>query len=208
MPVWWRELQAQACDFGELVANGFGVELHPSASVSDTAVLDTSRGPIFVGARTRICVGAFIQGPVTIGADCLVGNLALIRGATSIGNETRIGFASEIKNAIIEDRVRVGPQCFIADSKIEREAYLGAQVRTSNHRLDKHSVKVLLENEWVDTGLEKLGCLIGAGASLGIQVIVLPGRVIAPGSSFAPRITVEKNLPPGRYRLAQQLESF
>jgi bifunctional UDP-N-acetylglucosamine pyrophosphorylase/glucosamine-1-phosphate N-acetyltransferase len=32
--------------------------------------------------------------------------------------------------------------------------------------------------------------------------------MIAAGSSFAPRITVEKNLPPGRYRLAQQLESF
>jgi hypothetical protein len=32
--------------------------------------------------------------------------------------------------------------------------------------------------------------------------------MIAPDSSFAPRITVEKNLPSGRYRLAQQLETF
>jgi bifunctional UDP-N-acetylglucosamine pyrophosphorylase/glucosamine-1-phosphate N-acetyltransferase len=69
-------------------------------------------------------------------------------------------------------------------------------------------VKVLHGGDWVDTGLEKLGCLIGAGASLGIQVIILPGRVVPPDSSFAPRITVEKNLPPGRYRLAQKLESF
>jgi UDP-N-acetylglucosamine diphosphorylase / glucose-1-phosphate thymidylyltransferase / UDP-N-acetylgalactosamine diphosphorylase / glucosamine-1-phosphate N-acetyltransferase / galactosamine-1-phosphate N-acetyltransferase len=206
--VWWRELQAQACDFGDLLAKSFGAEVHSSAGVSDTATLDTSRGPIFVGARSRICDGAFIQGPVAIGADCLIGNLAMVRGATSIGDGTRIGFAAEIKNAIIDEQVTIGPQCFVADSKIERDAYLGAQVRTSNHRLDKGSIKVLVEDDWVDTGLEKLGCLIGAGASLGIQVIVLPGRVIAPGSSFAPRITVEKNLPAGRYRLAQQLESF
>jgi bifunctional UDP-N-acetylglucosamine pyrophosphorylase/glucosamine-1-phosphate N-acetyltransferase len=206
--VWWRELQAQAREFGELEPEGHRAEIDPSVHVSDSATLDTTRGPIFVGARTRICDGAYIQGPVTIGADCLIGNLAMVRGSTSIGSGTRIGFATEIKNAIIEEQVTIGPQCFIADSKIERDAYLGAQVRTSNHRFDKQSVKVLVDGEWVDTGLEKLGCLVGARSSLGIQVIILPGRVSAPDSSFAPRITVEKNLPPGRYRLAQQLESF
>jgi len=206
--VWWRELEAQARDFGDLMPEAHAPDVDPSAHVSESATLDTARGPIFVGARSRICDGAYIQGPVTIGADCLIGNLAMVRGSTSIGSGTRIGFATEIKNAIIEDHVTIGPQCFIADSKIEQHAYLGAQVRTSNHRFDRESVKVLVDGEWVDTGLEKLGCLVGARSSLGIQVIVLPGRVIAPGSSFAPRITVEKNLPPGRYRLAQQLESF
>jgi bifunctional UDP-N-acetylglucosamine pyrophosphorylase/glucosamine-1-phosphate N-acetyltransferase len=206
--VWWRELETQALELGALGPEAHVAEVHPSAGVSDSATLDTSRGPIFVGARTRICAGAHVQGPVAIGEDCLIGNLAMIRGTTSIGRATRIGFAVEVKNAIIEEGVTVGPQCFIADSKIERNAYLGAQVRTSNHRLDKQSIKVLVDGDWVDTGLEKLGCLIGARSSLGIQVIVLPGRMIAPDTSFAPRITVEKNLPPGRYRLAQQLESF
>ena len=206
--MWWRELEAQARELRELLPEGHAVDVHPSASVSQGATLDASGGPIFIGARTRICDGAHVQGPVTIGADCLVGNLAIVRGTTSIGNATRIGFATEVKNAIIEDKVTIGHQCFVADSKIEREAYLGAQVRTSNHRLDRASVKVVVDGEWIDTGLEKLGCLVGARSSLGIQVIVLPGRVIAPDSSFAPRITVEKNLPAGRYRLPQQLESY
>jgi bifunctional UDP-N-acetylglucosamine pyrophosphorylase/glucosamine-1-phosphate N-acetyltransferase len=184
------------------------VDINQSAHVSDSATLDASRGPIFIGARARVCDGAHIEGPVTIGDDCLIGNLAMIRGATSVGCRSRIGFAAEIKNAIIEHDVMIGPQCFVADSKIETHAYLGAQVRTSNHRLDKQTVKVLIDDDWVDTGLEKLGCLIGARSSLGIQVIILPGRIIAPDSSFAPRITVEKNLPAGRYRLAQQLEAF
>lgn len=206
--MWWRELEAQEREFRELLPEDHAADVHPSAFVSESATLDTTRGPVFVGARSRICDGAYVQGPVTIGADCLIGNLAMVRGSTSIGDSTRIGFAAEIKNAIIEEAVTIGPQCYIADSKIERDAYLGAQVRTSNHRLDRTSVRVLVENAWVDTGLEKLGCLIGARSSLGIQVIVLPGRMIAPDTSLAPRITVEKNLPPGRYRLAQQLESF
>ena len=33
------------------------------------------------------------------------------------------------------------------------------------------------------------------------------GRIVAPGSQFGPRITVERNLPPGRYRLLQSLHS-
>ena len=206
--MWWRELQAQDRDLRKAEPVTRAAVLDPTARVADSATLDTSLGPIFVGPRSRICDGAHVQGPVTIGADCLVGNLAMVRGSTSIGDRTRIGFATEIKNAIVEEDVTIGPQCYIADSKIERAAYLGAQVRTSNHRLDRANVKVLVDGKWVDTGLEKLGCLVGAGSSLGIQVIVLPGRVIAPGSSFAPRITVEKNLPAGRYRLAQQLEIF
>ena len=206
--MWWRELQAQQGlrpAFCQLADSLF---VAATAIIADGVVLDSSRGPITIGERTKICNGAHLQGPLEIGSDCLVGNLAIVRGPARIGDGTRIGFATEIKNAIIADRVTIGPQCFVADSKIETEAYLGAQVRTSNHRLDKATVKVMVDGRPFDTGLEKLGCLIGARAALGIQVIVLPGRVIAPDSIFAPRVTIERNLPPGRYRPTQQLESF
>lgn len=205
--MWWGELEAQQRPCGRCSTRGC-LHVDPSASVAPGAILDTSGGPIVIGARTRICPGASICGPVSIGADCLIGNMALVRGATTIGCGSRIGFASEIKNAIIGQRVAIGPQCFIADSKVEDGAYLGAQVRTSNHRLDKRCVEVLVDGERVDSGLEKLGCLIGARAALGIQVIVLPGRIVAPDSVIGPRITVEKNLPAGRYRLAQTLETY
>lgn len=206
--MWWRELAAQQGAWPMLCDPHEALDVDPLAIVDDTAVLDMARGPIRIGARTRICPGAHLVGPLEIGSDCLVGNLAMIRGPASIGNGTRIGFATEIKNAIIEDQVTIGPQCFVADSKLETGVYLGAQVRTSNHRLDKKNVTVMIDGEAVDSGLEKLGCLIGANAALGIQVIVLPGRVIAPNSIFAPRVTIEKNLPTGRYRHAQQLEAF
>lgn len=205
--MWWLELEAQGSGQQQPSAAP-PIIVDPSAEVAETAVLDASTGPIVIGARTRICHGAQLHGPVTVGSDCLIGNYALVRGTTAIGDGTRIGFATEIKHALIEERVTIGPQCFVADSKVEADAYLGAQVRTSNHRLDKQTVKVRLDGQWHDTGLEKLGCLIGAGSALGIQVIILPGRMIAPGSMFAPRSTIDKNLPTGRYRPHQQLESF
>ena len=206
--MWWRELQAQQASSPESSGPVEALTIDPTATIADGALLDSSLGPIVIGARTKICRGAHLQGPISIGSDCMIGDLAIVRGPVTIGDGTRVGFATEIKNAIIEERVTIGPQCFVADSKIEREAYLGAQVRTSNHRLDKATVKVMVDGVAVDTGLDKLGCLIGAGSALGIQVIVLPGRVVAAGSIFAPRITIEKNLPTGRYRPAQQLETY
>jgi bifunctional UDP-N-acetylglucosamine pyrophosphorylase/glucosamine-1-phosphate N-acetyltransferase len=205
--VWWRDLQRQADELAALGKAG-RLSVDPSANIAQSATLDASSGPIVIGERTKICAGAFIQGPVVIGPDCLIGNLAMVRGATRIGTGGRIGFAAEIKNSMIGERVAIGPQCFVADSKLEADAYLGAQVRTSNHRLDKRSVEVMVDGERVDTGMEKLGCLIGERAALGIQVIILPGREVAPDSLYAPRITIDKNLPAGRYRLGQQLVSF
>lgn len=202
--MWWRELQ---CSPADNAAAG-SLQVDPTADVSPEARLNTDRGPIAIGPRTRVCPGAYIEGPVAIGADCMIGNLAMVRGSTTIGDHVRIGFATEIKNAVVQDEVTIGPQCFVADSKIGRGAYLGAQVRTSNHRLDRRTVEVMINGNRFDTGMDKLGCLIGERASLGIQVIVLPGREIAPDSIFAPKSVVERNLPTGRYRPAQQLESF
>jgi len=113
-----------------------------------------------------------------------------------------------VKNAIIDTDVSIGPMCFVADSKVDAEAYLGGLVRTSNHRLDRETVKVMIHGDMIDSGRSKLGCHIGARAALGIQVIVLPGRIVAADSTFAPRIIIERNLPSARYRLEQKLETF
>lgn len=198
--MWWKLLQEQT----EKFRGGFLSHRDPSATIADTATL---KGEVSIGRNTVICPGAFIQGPVVIGDDCLIGNNTMIRGPLTVGNGSRIGYAAEIKGSIIGENVMIGPMCFVGDSVIDGGAYLGAMVRTSNQRLDRKSVSVLHDGVRYDTGMEKLGCYIGAYASLGIQVIILPGRMIAPGSLFGPRVTVEKNLPAGRYTLKQELSS-
>lgn len=198
--MWWNELTDPAGASG--LPQG---KIHDDAYVSPHARII---GAVSIGARTRICPGAHIEGPVVIAEDCLIGNNTMIRGSTRIDSGVQIGFSSEVKNAIIERNVTIGPQCFVANSKIETGSYLGAQVRTSNHRLDKRAVWVEVGDMLIDTGKEKLGCLVGANSRIGVQVVILPGRIVAPASMFAPRITIEKNLPAGRYRIRQQIESF
>jgi NDP-sugar pyrophosphorylase family protein len=200
--MWWVDVR----DLGSRLA-GLTAGIDPSATIEPGATLDESAGPIAIGAGTKVCGGAVLRGPLAIGADCLIGNNAMVRGPTSIGDRVRIGYAAEVKQALIADRVSIGPMCFVADSRVDAGAYLGALVRTSNHRLDGRPVSVRDGDVATETGCDKLGCWIGADASLGIQVIVLPGRVIAAGSLFEPRVTVDRNYPAGRYRLKQTLEA-
>ncbi len=197
--MWWNDLQAMAAALATM-----SPAIDPQAQVSPRAIV---QGAVRIGAGTRVCDGAHIQGPVLIGRDCLIGNHALLRGPLQIGDGTRIGFASEVKHALIGQQVSIGPQCFIGDSRIDDHAYLGALVRTSNHRLDGAHIRVHVDGNVHDSQRDKLGAWIGARAALGVGVIILPGRIVAAGSQFGPRITVERNLPPGRYRLAQQLHS-
>ena len=197
--MWWNDLQAMEAALATMTP-----AIDPRAQLSPRA---TVHGAVRIGAGTRICQGAHIEGPVQIGRDCLIGNHALLRGPLQIGDGTRIGFASELKHALIGRQVCIGPQCFIGDSRIDDHAYLGALVRTSNHRLDGARIHVHVGGAVHDSQRDKLGAWIGARATLGVGVIILPGRIVAAGSQFGPRITVERNLPPGRYRLVQQLHS-
>ena len=203
--MWWREVQ---CIGERLAANdsSSNAGISPDAIIEEGVLIDESSGPVIVGRETRICTGAILKGPIEIGAHCLIGNNAMLRGPLLIKDEVRVGYASEIKQALIARGVTIGPLCFIADSQVEEAAYLGAMVRTSNHRLDGQPVSVLEGDQAIQTGCEKLGCRIGARAALGIQVIVLPGRVIAPDTVFEPRFTVAKNYPQGHYRNRQEVE--
>lgn len=205
--MWWRDLQAMREQLAGLIPGGTS-HSHATALIEPGAVLDDSSGPIMIGAHTRVCAGALLRGPLIVGSHGLIGNQAMLRGPAMIGDHVRVGFASEIKQALIGDHVSIGPQCFVGDSRIDDHAYFGAQVRTSNHRLDGQPISVRQGDETIATGCEKLGCWIGARASLGIQVIVLPGRVIAADSLFEPRITIARNYPTGHYRAAQSIESI
>lgn len=201
---WWHDIAGLEARFAKAAEadRGFGC----GALIDPAAVIDTSQGPVEIGAGTRICAGATLRGPIRIGPGGLIGNGAFLRGPLLIGAGVSIGYCTELKQALIGDHVAVGPLCFVADSRVDDGAYLGAMVRTSNQRLDRGTVRVSHQGRLVDSGLGKLGCWIGAGASLGIQVIVLPGRVIAPGTLFEPRITISRNLPRGHYRLPQAIE--
>lgn len=197
--MWWTDLTARRDAVQAALQES---EIDASAVVEPGASIE---GPVRLGAGARVCAGAIVRGPVEIGEGTMIGNGAVVRGPTSIGRNCRIGLGVEVKASVIADDVSLGPQSYVGDSLIERRAYFGAQVRTSNHRLDGKNVTAMVDGSATDTGLDKLGCHVGAGAAIGIHCVILPGRTVSPDTIFGPGIIIEKNLPAGRYRLPQNL---
>jgi UDP-N-acetylglucosamine diphosphorylase / glucose-1-phosphate thymidylyltransferase / UDP-N-acetylgalactosamine diphosphorylase / glucosamine-1-phosphate N-acetyltransferase / galactosamine-1-phosphate N-acetyltransferase len=202
--MWWNDLNHIESEILKLSdrKNNF------SELTSKNILIDESLGPIIIGHNTIICENVTLKGPIYIGNNCLIGNNCFIRSNTFINDNVKVGFSTEIKNSIIENDVCIGPQCFVADSIIKQYAYLGAQVRTSNHRLDKKNISVIINEKLIDTGKEKLGCYIGENSSLGVQVVILPGRVVPENSLFGPKIIIEKNFSSGRYLLNQSISKL
>lgn len=158
-----------------------------------------------VGNNTYISDNAIFSGNIMIGDNCMIGVGAIIRGNVIIGNNVRVGYGVEIKDSIIRDRTTIGPLCYIGDSLVEKEVYMGALVRTSNHRLDKAMIKSWNGETYEETGLEKLGAWIKEKSALGIGVVILPGRIVPENSIFEPHIVITKNYSSGHYRTEQNI---
>lgn len=197
--MWWTDLAERRNAVGEQLVEQ---NIDPTCVIEPGAIVV---GPVRLGPNVQVCAGAIIRGPVDIGEGSMIGNNAVVRGPSVLGSECRVGFGAEIKHSVLADNVTIGPQSYVGDSLVESFAYLGAQVRTSNHRLDQRNVTALVDGTICDTGFEKLGCHIGKRAAIGIHCVVLPGRSVASGAIVGPGIVVEKNLSAGRYRLAQNI---
>ena len=151
---------------------------------------------VWVGEGTKVYENAVIKNNVIIGEDCVIGNGAIIRDNVILGDNVVVGQSAEIKNSEVGSGVIVGPVAYVGDSIVRKGAMLGAMVRTSNNRLDGRDISVMRGQELVETDMAKLGCYIGNFASLGIGVIVYPGREIGRDALVEPNIVVKKNVKP------------
>lgn len=185
---WWEELKKQRED-----------------SNNGPASAENSEGRLQVGKGTFISEDAILKGNIIIGEECLIGTGVLLRGNVRIHDNVRIGYGVEVKESVIRENTIIGPLCYLGDSLVDKNVYLGALVRTSNHRLDRENVRSWNGEAYEDTGFEKLGAWIKENSSLGIGVVILPGRIVPENSIFSPHIVITRNYPPGVYKMAQNI---
>ncbi len=152
------------------VLQGDRILVSEEAAIEPGAVI--LDGPVFVGPGARVRAGAYVRGPAFVG-----------RGAI-------VGHATEVKNGILLARARAPHFNYVGDSILGHEVNLGAGSILSNFRLDGRSIKVTWEGRRLDTGLRKLGALVGDGASIGCNVVCNPGTILLPGTLVAPVRTV------------------
>ena len=151
------------------------VFLHPTVRLPAYATLI---GPVWIGAGTEIRPGAFIRNNVIAGAGCVLGN------------------ASEFKNCLLMDGVQAAHYNYVGDSILGNGAHLGAGAICSNLRFDQGPVLVHPPSGAVDTGLRKLGAILGDRAEVGCNSVLNPGTLLGPGALVMPSMAFGGYLPP------------
>lgn len=161
--------------------------------VSPKAHLD---GEVRVDDGAHVLPGAVVHGPTIIGREAEIGPNCLIRPSTSLGARTKVGNACEVKNTILMDRSHVPHQNYVGDSVIGERCNLGAGTKVANLRLDEENVKVSHRGRVHDTGLRKLGVIMGDDVKVGIGASLDVGTIIGEGTFIGPGAVVHGTIAP------------
>lgn len=154
---------------------GENVWVHRTAVVFDSACL---HGPAIIGPRTEVRQGAFIRGNALVGEGCVVGN------------------STELKNVILFDGVQVPHYNYVGDSILGYKAHMGAGSITSNIKSDKTNVWINTGSERIETGLRKIGAMLGDHVEIGCNSVLNPGSVIGRETTVYPLSMVRGFIPP------------
>jgi UDP-N-acetylglucosamine diphosphorylase/glucosamine-1-phosphate N-acetyltransferase len=152
----------------------------------------TIKGKVFIGKESKIKAGSYIEGPVVIGDQCIVGPCCYIRAGTTIGNNCHIGGMVQIENSVIMNNTKISNHAYIGDSIIGERCFIGAGTITANIRFDGRGIKVA----GLDTGMQKLGAILGDNVSTGVNVSIDVGTVIGNNSIIGPGAKPRKVILP------------
>ena len=151
------------------------VWIHKTAKIAPTAFLGA---PCIIGADTEVRHGAFIRGSALVGQGCVVGN------------------SVELKNVILFDSVQVPHYNYVGDSILGYKSHMGAGSITSNVKSDK-SLVVIHTDEPIETGIKKVGAMLGDFVEVGCNSVLNPGTVVGKGSNIYPLSCVRGVIPEG-----------
>lgn len=150
---------------------------------------------ILIGRGARIASSAKIEGPTIIGAGCEVRHCAYLRGGVLLGDGCVVGNSSEVKNSVLMDGAQAPHFNYVGDSVLGEGAHLGAGAVCSNLRSDGKAVTIHAEDGAVQTGLRKLGAILGDYAEIGCGSVLCPGTVIGKSTTVYP-LTVTRGVYP------------
>ncbi|WP_297956433.1 UDP-N-acetylglucosamine pyrophosphorylase [uncultured Ruminococcus sp.] len=150
------------------------VWVHKTAKVFPTAYLGA---PCIIGAGTEVRHGAFVRGSALVGENCVVGN------------------SVELKNVILFDNVQTPHYNYVGDSILGYKSHMGAGSITSNVKSDKTNVVIKNGDEQLETGIKKIGAMLGDFVEVGCNSVLNPGTVIGRNSNIYPTSCVRGVIP-------------
>jgi NDP-sugar pyrophosphorylase family protein len=152
-------------------------------------------GSIFIGSKFQIGKGVLIESgamlkePTVIGDCTEVRQGAYVRGYCLTGSRCVIGHATEVKHSIFLNDAKAGHFAYLGDSILGNEVNLGAGTKFANLRFLPGHVLIRTPDGVVDSGLRKLGAILGDRAQTGCNSVTSPGALLGKESLLMPNAT-------------------
>eukprot|EP00923_Selenidium_pygospionis_P011015 GHVN01019204.1.p1 GENE.GHVN01019204.1~~GHVN01019204.1.p1 ORF type:complete len:255 (+),score=24.35 GHVN01019204.1:114-878(+) len=166
--------------------------------VESGAYIKEEDGKVHVCQGAVIESGAMVCGPAYIGENCTVRHGAYVRENCAMFHSSIVGHASEVKNSIICEYAAAPHFNYVGDSVLGAHTNLGAGTKIGNLEMvsGRKTISILIDGIRVDTGMRKLGAIMGDGSQTGCNTVLNPGCLIGPKTFVFDSI----NLPKGLYR--------
>jgi NDP-sugar pyrophosphorylase family protein len=91
-----------------------------------------------------------------------------------------------LRNVIIFDNAEVPHYNYVGDSILGYHAHMGAGSITSNIKSDRKNIIVRHDDEKIETGLRKIGAMLGDYAEVGCNTVLNPGTIVGRRTSIYP----------------------
>jgi UDP-N-acetylglucosamine diphosphorylase / glucose-1-phosphate thymidylyltransferase / UDP-N-acetylgalactosamine diphosphorylase / glucosamine-1-phosphate N-acetyltransferase / galactosamine-1-phosphate N-acetyltransferase len=159
-------------------------------------------GAVIVGKNVKIGKGVLIESGAMIKSPAIIGDYseirqgAYLRGNCLIGKRCVVGHTTEVKHSIFLNDAKAGHFAYLGDSILGANVNLGAGTKCANLRFFSGTVKLRIDSGLIDTGLRKLGALLGDGAQTGCNAVTSPGTLMGPDSLLMPNTTAPAGVHP------------
>ena len=152
---------------------------------------------VWVHKTARVFPSAYLGAPCIIGPETEVRHCAFIRGSALVGSGCVVGNSVELKNVILFDNVQTPHYNYVGDSILGYKSHMGAGSITSNVKSDKTNVVIKSCGEKMETGIKKIGAMLGDYVEVGCNSVLNPGAIIGRNSNIYPTSCVRGVIPEG-----------
>jgi len=170
-----------------------------TAKISKSAVIS---GNVVIGPYAIVLDHAVVHGPAYIGEGCIVANNALVR-ESMLGKNCVVGFSTEVARSYLNHDVWMHTN-YIGDSIVDHNVSFGAGTVLGNLRFDEETIKTYIKGKKEDTGLTKLGAVIGNGTRFGINSSTNPGIKIGKNAFIGAGVILDEDVADDRVVLLGQ----
>ncbi|HUE97023.1 MAG TPA: putative sugar nucleotidyl transferase [Longimicrobiaceae bacterium] len=175
-----------------------------TATVEPGAALDTSAGPIWLDRGARVRAFTRLVGPAYVGRNSIVLGGAV--EAVSVGPVCRV--RGELAESVCLGYVNKQHDGHMGHAYLGRWVNLGAETTNSDLKNNYGTIRIWTPAGPTDTGVIKMGTLIGDHVKTGIGLLLNTGTVIGAGSNLYGAAMPPTFVPPFSWGTGDELVEY